>query len=100
MQLLLPLAASAPISEHQERTLYLCLRFGSEWQSFTHAFQNAMPYLQFSASTILEQVHNWHRRMRKSVNKERLKDTFGIVECVCITGFFRVFIVQRSFWSY
>ena len=43
MQLLLPLAASAPISEHQERTLYLCLRFGSEWQSLGPSSKFTLP---------------------------------------------------------
>ena len=43
MQLLLPLAASAPISEHQERTLYLCLRFGSEWQSLGSTSKFTLP---------------------------------------------------------
>ena len=43
MQLLLPLAASTPISEHQERTLYLCLRFGSEWQSLGPSSKFTLP---------------------------------------------------------
>ena len=39
VQLLLPLAAPS----EQERTLYLCLRFGSEWQSLGSTSKFTLP---------------------------------------------------------
>ena len=56
MQLLLPLAASAPISEHQERTLYLCLRFGSEWQSLGPSSKFTLP--KVTMTQVLNEEHD------------------------------------------